>query len=392
MKLEKFNYNSDKRSIWFLYGFILAVVLMVLINLFFSEAKYLNTESIKIVEGTIKSYSPYDFKLLAVKLENENGEYESSDTIPTNGYTLNTTESYCTIPSENGNEVKDNSIIINYHDGVISFDNIVIRNTKCYLYFDQYLYSQIVNYTVLYDYGNEYEEITGGWKDGSVYESNLSTSSAGVQTANSLDINGYNGIAFISSLTKHSGRENSIDLRIKVDSQITANMNSGLFFIYGEKNPYSMQYDVFILDSPLISESNKSFQVFLRTNAYASTSRSVQKNEDNISINAYYDVYQNFTLNMYMVVILKPDDWSTLGSIAGITVPLTLEEFVDDSSALETIMNNKDAVNFMIMQCTGDFMASAVQSSTFRNILNNSPYKDLVYANEHWAKFLSMIE
>ena len=42
MKLEKFNYSSGKRSRWFLYGVICTVVLMVLMNLFYSVLEMLS--------------------------------------------------------------------------------------------------------------------------------------------------------------------------------------------------------------------------------------------------------------------------------------------------------------------------------------------------------------
>lgn len=93
------------------------------------------------------------------------------------------------------------------------------------------------------------------------------------------------------------------------------------------------------------------------------------------------------SVSIHGVLLTKQDDYATLAKKAGITA-----SSIDDVlSASETLLSNKSAVNYMIYNCTGDFMVSAIQSSTFLTALNSSPYKELVYANEHWAKFLAMV-
>lgn len=141
MKIETL--KSRKRK-YFLYVLVLGVGLLLILNLTTTKAKYKTVESIPIVKGTIKNYSPYDFKLIAVKIENESGEYETTDTIPTSGYILNMENSYCTIPDGNGNNVKDDSITIEYIDGLINFLGMSKRNTKCTIYFD--IYNEPINF------------------------------------------------------------------------------------------------------------------------------------------------------------------------------------------------------------------------------------------------------
>ena len=65
-----------------------------------------------------------------------------------------------------------------------------------------------------------------------------------------------------------------------------------------------------------------------------------------------------------------------------------MNELLENSSM---ILINEKAVEFMIKQCTGEFMASAISSEVFLTALNNSPYKDKIYANEHWSKFLNFV-
>ena len=90
---------------------------------------------------------------------------------------------------------------------------------------------------------------------------------------------------------------------------------------------------------------------------------------------------------LYHLTIFKPDEIQGLIERANIAAT-TINEILDNS---EIILNNENTVNYMITQCTGDFMAAAIQSEVFLTALNNSPYKTRVYANEHWAKFLNMV-
>ena len=90
------------------------------------------------------------------------------------------------------------------------------------------------------------------------------------------------------------------------------------------------------------------------------------------------------------IVLFNHDDWQLLCEKAGITAPVDISTLLANQTSLTTIFNNRDAVNYMARQCTGDFMASAVQSTTFKTALEASAYKDIIESNEHWAKFLAM--
>jgi len=94
-----------------------------------SKAKYKNIQTLDLVNGTI-NYTPADIDLVAIQIENDNGEYETTDTIPSSGYNLSD-KSYCNV---NGN--KDESINLTYESGKIGVNNIS-KKVKCYLYFDK---------------------------------------------------------------------------------------------------------------------------------------------------------------------------------------------------------------------------------------------------------------
>ena len=131
MEIETLKRSHVKRNI------VIAVVVVAIISaiiLTFTKAKYKNTESIPLVNGTI-NYTPYDLKMVAMYQE-ENGDYKSIDTVPTSGYTLNEEKSYCEV-----NDAKDDNISMEYKDGKV-YIGVSKKGTKCYLYFDiqnQYL-------------------------------------------------------------------------------------------------------------------------------------------------------------------------------------------------------------------------------------------------------------
>ncbi len=128
MKFEVLKRSYLKRNI--IIGIIVVgIISAVVLN--FARAKYRTIQSMPLGNGTI-NYTPYDLKMVAMYQE-ENGDYESIDTVPTSGYSLNEEKSYCEV-----NDTKDNNITIEYQNGVINFLGMTKKGTKCYLYFDKY--------------------------------------------------------------------------------------------------------------------------------------------------------------------------------------------------------------------------------------------------------------
>ncbi len=135
MEFEVLKRSHLKRNI--IIGVIVVCVISACI-LNFTQAKYREIQSIPLINGTIH-YTPYDLNLVAIYQENATGEYVEIDTVPTSGYTLNESESYCEI-----NDTKDNTITIEYQDGKVNFLGLTKKGTKCYLYFDEYQAKDII--------------------------------------------------------------------------------------------------------------------------------------------------------------------------------------------------------------------------------------------------------
>ena len=126
MKYEVLKRSHVKRNI------LIAIVLVAIISaivLNFTQAKYRTTQSIPLIQGTI-NYSPSDLNLMAVYL-NKNGDTISSDKVPHVGYTLNTEQSICEV-----HNIKDETIEIVYENGLLNFNGLGNKGTKCTAYFD----------------------------------------------------------------------------------------------------------------------------------------------------------------------------------------------------------------------------------------------------------------
>ena len=116
---------------------IIVFIVLTLIAIIYgvSLAKYRSTKVIKLASGTI-NYKKPDLDLYALYLEDSDGSYKpaSGGSIPIKGYVLNTSEgkSGCYVSG-----VRDESVVITYQKGEVSFSKLTKAGTKCYLYFDR---------------------------------------------------------------------------------------------------------------------------------------------------------------------------------------------------------------------------------------------------------------
>ena len=255
-------------------------------------------------------------------------------------------------------------------DGDVS-KTVVIDSVKIY---NERLYEQVVNYTMLYDYGDECADITGGWNtdvtksgicvknDTNIYGKGIGNSGgATISTANNISADGYSSLALI------------IDDILFYQCNVYRKISWGeTTFLEAQTGPISSNEQYITLDKPL---------VYSLTGSENGVITAIGINTGGASGSAYC------ITTFYAACLTKSDKWHELAEKAGITA----SSISDVISSAETLLSSRFAVIFMIYNCTGDFMVSAIQSSTFLSALESSPYKELVYANEHWAKFLAMV-
>lgn len=243
-------------------------------------------------------------------------------------------------------------------------------------------YEQLVNYTMLYDNGDECTDITGGY----TFITN-STNAANNNTAEkkqnclyqfsggqSGSTSSWRGSYFSNNLIDLSSYEKAF-----IVCDCTVNNTSYGFGLSVYTQSKKENNDSYIVNWGIVSSGGTTESKIARIGNIEAASRALPVYVAPTCRHAQYSLYN--------LALLKQDDWQTLAEKARITAS-SIDDILTSSIKL---LSNKKAVEFMIYNCTGDFMASAVLSQTFLTALNNSPYKTLIWSNEHWAKFLNMV-
>ena len=238
----------------------------------------------------------------------------------------------------------------------------------------------VINYTMLYDDGNECEDITGGWVSGR-YITAYNESAIGIMTKREYDMycktDGLTSGGFFTS--------NLMDL-------------SDYSRVYYNLNVFDPKYTISIAINPTERygrDQDGAIAVKMKNDTHDELAAGI--NFLNIS-NITQSCYIGFGCWAYgtevasnEIFLTKADDYATLCEKAGVTAPGTLDELIADSSKLTTIFNNEAAINFMIFKCTGDFMVDVITNGAAMGILRDSLYFNTVIGNPNWAKFITML-
>ena len=257
------------------------------------------------------------------------------------------------------------------------------------IYADSNPYEQEVYYTLLYDYGNEYENITGGWEP-------HKWRGAAVELIQNKEVDHLYSYARSTSYGANPnygyGTVNRIDL---TDYKMISAYSEGYKHNAGTPWNCTVTYDW--VDNALGTEDYNNIDYGVCSNVFTQPSSIIDAKKYVLGELRYYNKSTGYVIvfantnygygyvRNYNVTLYKQDEWQELAVKLNLTVT-DAQDLITNHSA--TILSNEDAVNFMVSRCTGEFMAIAVQDTTFRTALESSPYKDTVTSNEHWAKFL----
>lgn len=237
-------------------------------------------------------------------------------------------------------------------------------------------YEQLVNYTMLYDGGDECTSVVGGWSGTTYY-----TSATVIKYSEYIHIHSYRATAYTQSKVNLTGYSKML-LVTNTRGRTTTSYNSQFIHVADSVRTTtgyinSTRNNILVANVNISAGANYNFLVDIPS-AYQ-TSKYIGVMSDDSGYLAY--------INMYNFAIFKADDWETLASLSDITAS-SIDDILTNS---ETLLSSKEAVEFMLKQCTGDFMANAVVNQTFLTALKNSAYNTTIHANEHWNKFLSMV-
>ena len=137
MKLSVMDNNKKKKVIGV---FIIILVIAIAVLYVGSYAKYQYIENVELVKGDI-NYKPYDYRIAYINVnsvvhtcDTSNKCEEMKNYLPGSNYSLNS-NSYCQTKNSSGTYIRDNSIVLNYQNGVLGM-NVTKKKARCYLYFD----------------------------------------------------------------------------------------------------------------------------------------------------------------------------------------------------------------------------------------------------------------
>lgn len=253
--------------------------------------------------------------------------------------------------------------------------------------------NQVVNYTMLYDGSlgsagengaNVCSEVTGGYavnpKDVDDYEK-----SDVIFSDNYIELNAVrNNINKMSSF----GTKNLLNLS---NYKKVANIISG----YSSSSTSVFNSFYFSSERGYVSSANRISPLFSN---YINTNKTLYSLDIDIEENYYFSGFHsmvskgNSYLRLHNAFLVKQDNFQPILDLAGITTAYTDEASIcADSTVMTTILNNEEAVNYMLLNCTGTFMLAFIQSSTALTALASSPYVKNVHLNAHWLKFLNFL-
>lgn len=233
-----------------------------------------------------------------------------------------------------------------------------------------------VHYSLLYHNGDECIETSGGW---SAYSKSNQPQYAAFRSVNQFNLNDYTKALLVALAygtvpvvyAMHSVKD-ALSERSPLNLAYTEN---------GTKNSTLMD----------VVATGKQY-VYLGTTWSSGSGNTITTTKKSTYLDTgLKDASDQRGGYVYTFALFKADDWQTWMALGGVAGFDSVDRLVADQTAMNTLLANKEACEFMIEKCTGDVMASAIMSSVFKTALNNSVYKNDVYANEHWAKFLAMV-
>ena len=243
---------------------------------------------------------------------------------------------------------------------------------------------QLVNYTMLYDQGDECMDITGGW-GGTCANSDFTANNFGMLSKESNSFSGViNDASSTANYCQYRCTTNLVNLKeyailTACCSALSITGNAAIELMVWDTNP--SLWDETILKLP------REYNILTRDISM------IEWGYITVSIATSFVDVGTISANVNEIFLVKEDNWQKWISEGGYTTDdyATLEDVLADTTALETLMNNKGAVDYMIYKCTGTVMARVIQSNTALKAIRDSQYNTLIYVNAHWNKFLRMV-
>ena len=253
---------------------------------------------------------------------------------------------------------------------------------------DMWIDSQKINYRLIYHMGDEFENVagtpaekyalsTGGWEN---IRSTSNWTKIGYKTKLNIDTSGYNYAGAYKYVTNSEYQGSPATY---------FSGGAGGFGSGGETTPFNTMFYTqnrtgvkgFVYGPATDVNTNICFCIGA---AAKRGNFSNSKNENNLYCRmANSGGSYTHTGTTYSVFLYKTDSISGL-SVYGSDIATIL-------SNATNLFTDVSALNWMVLNCTGDFMINALSNTNFINAMNTSPNKTILLANEHWARFIALL-
>ena len=203
--------------------------------------------------------------------------------------------------------------------------------------------TQVINYALIYYLGNEFAEPSD------------------VEKRYAIKTGGWN-VATLSGS----------DQKIITANNIQTPENCKQFWFTGAGYDYGTNRVKYIISSNTI------------TRDISSTSKGTAfvLGGSTFTANAVVQVYRDTSTGTYMTIYKDSD------KIRCTSYGTTISAILSNATSL---FNDVTALNWMVLNCTGDFMISALSNANFKNAMDVSPNKSILVANEHWNRFIALL-
>ncbi|MBR4315203.1 MAG: hypothetical protein IKP66_09865 [Lachnospiraceae bacterium] len=262
---------------------------------------------------------------------------------------------------------------------------------------DVWISPQVINYALIYYLGNEFANVAG------TDEERYAISTGGWTIRRTENVNSGSHYFAINGNTNFNIDNGDFDkcfiyahyyssYTSGVRNEDFASLGWGGLTNYQQRTPRITNINI-----TFNSINSKTFNCGIFTGANTNTYIALQgyiSNEDDYIcskelnhiyfLNYRYRSTQIYNYEkIYAIGFYKTDDISGLSDYGS-----DIATILSNSTALFT---DTVALNWMVLNCTGDFLISALSNSNFVNVMNSSPNKAILLANEHWARFIALL-
>lgn len=255
---------------------------------------------------------------------------------------------------------------------------------------DVWISPQVINYALIYYLGNEFTNVdgtdeekyaisTGGWSANGSTRWSGGLTKAWAKTNTNINITNWSKCFIRGKLYRAVGVGGGANLGVGVGIGKYDGHSATMF---------STTYNSYIRG---VSEGS--------TISFLSLGESINGGNNPINLGGYSICGPElaFTKGTNKLNFYSSDDNLSVFSTGFVKIDdiSGLSEYGND---IATILSNATdlftditTLNWMALNCTGDFMISALSNSNFINAMNSSPNKEILLANEHWARFIALL-